>query len=125
MGEEEINQGGNSSNLIPSQVKPSKRSNQQRRRRPKNKQTNHEDAPNKNENPKSQNNGGDDDTKKAENIGPNTKPKAGKGSDDEKKRRMESKQRGTTIIRSLTNANGFLGEKRSQRVQLIPFHSIL
>jgi hypothetical protein len=87
MGEEEINQGGNSSNLIPSQVKPSKRSNQQRRRRPKNKQTNHEDAPNKNENPKSQNNGGDDDTKKAENIGPNTKPKAGKGSDDEKKKK--------------------------------------
>jgi len=83
MGEEEINQGGNSSNLIPSQVKPSKRSNQ-RRRRPKKKQTNLEDAPNKNENPKSQKNGGDCDSKKVEKIETNTKPNAAKRSDDEK-----------------------------------------
>lgn len=85
MGEDEINQGGNSSNLIPSQVKPTSKRSNQRRRRPKNKQINHEDASKKNEELKSQSNGTTNDTKKVEKIEPNTKPKASKGSDDEKK----------------------------------------
>ena len=66
MGEEESNQGGNSSNLVPSQVKSTTRNQRKgRRRKPKKKQQTKDGDANHNENTKAQTNDGENPIKQA------------------------------------------------------------